>query len=81
MNGSLRYKMSTISCYTAIGLIYKDFINSKIKGNVSTKILEQNRKKSVRLSITKEAISFQMENVDITLRDESNESVYLVLPF
>lgn len=45
MNESLRYKMSTISCCTAIGLIYKDFINSEIKGNVSTKILEQNRKK------------------------------------
>ena len=44
MNESLRSKMSSISCYTAIGLIYNDFMNSKIKGNVCTKILEQNRK-------------------------------------
>lgn len=54
--------MPTISCYTAIGLIYNDFINSKIKGNVCTKILEQNRKRSVKFSITKEVISFLMEN-------------------
>lgn len=36
--------MSNTSCYAAIGLIYNDLINSKIKGNVCTKILEQNRK-------------------------------------
>lgn len=54
--------MSTISCYAAIGLIYNDFINSEIKGNVCTKILEQNRKRSTKFSITKKAISFPMEN-------------------
>lgn len=61
MNESLRQKMSTISCYTAIALIYNDFINSEIKGNVCTKILEQNKKRPVKFSITKKAISFQME--------------------
>lgn len=50
--------MSSISCYAAIGLIYNDFMNSKIKGNVCTKILEQNRKRSVKCSITKKAIAF-----------------------
>lgn len=62
MNESLRQKMSTISCYATIGLIYTDFINSKIKGNVCTKISEQNRNSSVKFSITKKAISFRMEN-------------------
>lgn len=65
--------MPTISCYTAIGLIYNDFINSKIKGNVCTKILEQNRKRSVRFSITKKVISFRMEMIDVQLRDKRNK--------
>lgn len=54
--------MSTISCYAAIGLIYNDIINSEIKENVWTEILEQNRKRSVKFSITKKAICFWKEN-------------------
>lgn len=54
--------MSTISCYAAIGLIYNDVINSEIKENVWTEILEQNRKRSVKFSITKKAICFWKEN-------------------
>lgn len=54
--------MSSISCYAAIGLIYNDFMNSKIKGNVCTKILEQNRKRSAKCSIIKKAIAFWMES-------------------
>lgn len=50
--------MATISCYAAVGLIYNDSINSKIKGNVCTKILEQNRKRSVKFSMTKKTIYF-----------------------
>lgn len=54
--------MSTISCYGAIGLIYNDFINSKIKGNVCTKILEQSRKRLLKFSIAKSNTSFHKEN-------------------
>lgn len=50
--------MSSISCYAAIGLIYNDFMNSKIKGNVCTKILEQNRKRSSEVLDYKESHCF-----------------------
>lgn len=73
MNESLRSKMSSISCYAAIGLIYNDFMNSKIKGNVCTKILEQNRKNQWCAWLHRKPLLFEWKVIDIQLRDKHNK--------